>query len=915
MRFLPSLVAWSLPVFIAAQFSGPSPIHEVPGAMPLQAHDIDGDGDLDLVTLMDGERFLLWRNLDGLGNFGATEELLLVSGGIAHFLFADLDGDQAVELVFIPAGAQEVHVVWNLGAGTFGTPIPVGILPSAIGALRSGDLDGNGWTDLVVSIAENGEAGIAFWPNTAGTFAAPVVRSDLLAGDAPSVMVVGDLDGDGADDVFVIASDLEAVGLMNGNGDGTQWDRTTLFFNYDYPYANPILIDVDGDGDLDLAEANNIAVQWAENRLDEPAANFTIRIIDPFTTGGRGAFGALGCGGTGVVFIPSNPALPLRWSNYLSSIVRFAPRTELVGIPRASSMSLADLNGDGRPDLVLVDQQSGASWYANTLVPATTEVLLPTFDTLCIAGPSLTLPDAIPANGQWSGNWVEDNVFHRSNAFGTGNYPLSYTLYEPEGCPAGDRAFIRLLSGPTISPVLPPVLCSAQRPIQLTASPSNVEWVGLPPDGILDPTTYTGGLIVCAFTDNTDASCVTFFGPLNVWQSIPAGIQEAGPFCTNAGNQTILPEVDLPGSTWSGDIVSSTNGQAIFDPTQGAGEYVVVLDRVPGQPQQCANSDTLRIVVTDDLPLVSIEPLPVFCANGPLVSLTGGIPQGGQWSGSGVSNGDLDPTAVGPGTHPVTYTFTNSGGCSASATSVVHLASAASIVFQDREFCHSDAMALFSAQPPGGMWSAPLTSNGLLDPATLPSGRYPLIYTYTAPNGCTLVSPTDSLEVFPPTIVQIDAVPTLCNDGAAITLVGSLPGTWSGAVTGSGSTVLCDPSALGVGTWTVVLNATDANGCPGEISLDIVVEACTGIAENTSIPNVSLTPNPFGKTAMLTFELVGRVDLLIIDASGRPVQQHQVAASGAMQFPIDLSGEANGIYVIRIQHGGAIQHLRAVKAE
>jgi hypothetical protein len=66
---------------------------------------------------------------------------------------------------------------------------------------------------------------------------------------------------------------------------------------------------------------------------------------------------------------------------------------------------------------------------------------------------------------------------------------------------------------------------------------------------------------------------------------------------------------------------------------------------------------------------------------------------------------------------------------------------------------------------------------------------------------------------------------------------------------------------------------------------------------------------------MLSFDLVGRVDIQIIDASGRPVQQHQVAATGAIQLPIDLSGEANGIYVIRIQHGGAIQHLRAVKAE
>jgi hypothetical protein len=915
MRLLSGLIVWSVPLLSAAQFTDPSVIHALPGTVPLQAHDIDGDGDNDLLALADGERFLLWRNLDGVGTFGTEEELLLVTGGVAHHLFVDLNGDNAADLVVVPNDQQELLVAWNQGLGSFAPTTFIGLLPTAIRALRSGDLTGNGWPDIVVSIAENDTTGIAFWPNSSGTFTAPHIHGDLLSGSAASVMVVGDLDGDGAEDVFLITSDLEAVGLMNGNADGTQWDRTTLFYNYDYPYVRPILIDVDGDGDRDLAEANNLSVQWAENRMNESVGNFTIRILEPFTTGGTGAFGELGCGGVGVVYIPSNPALPVRWSNYLSAIFRFAPRADLLDVSRAAVATLADLNGDGKDDLVMSDATSGASWYANILQPATTEVILPELDTLCIFGPEVVLPPAIPSNGQWSGSWVVDNVLYRSNASGTGNYPLSYTLYEPQGCPVGDRAFMRLLSGPTISPVLPTVLCSAQRPIELSASPANVEWVGLPTDGILDPMTYTGNLIVCAYTDVSGSSCVTFFGPLNIWPSIPAGIQEAGPFCINAGPQIILPELDLPGTTWSGDIVSSTNGQAIFDPSQGAGEYVVVLDRYPGQPQQCPNSDTLWITVTDEQPQVSIEPLPVFCADGPLIPLTGGIPQGGEWSGEGVTSNSLDPTLVGPGTHIVTYSFTNSGGCSGSATSEVLLATDASITSQVREFCPTGDPHQFIATPPGGSWSIPLASSGLFDPSTWPSGRYPLVYTYTAPNGCTLVNPIDSLEVFLPTLVQIDAVPTLCNDGAAITLFGSLPGTWSGAVTGSGSTVLFDPSALGVGTWTVVLNATDANGCPGEISLDIVVEACTGITENTSIPNVSLTPNPFGNAAMLTFDLVGRVDILIIDASGRPVQQHQVAASGAMQLPIDLSGEASGIYVIRIQHGGAIQHLRAVKAE
>lgn len=879
----------------------------------MQAHDVDGDGDQDLLSLSNGDRFLLWRNSDGLGTFGAAEELLVVPEGVAHFVFEDLDQDGAVDLLLIRYDEEVLFVAWNLGTGTFAPAVPIGPLPGTVGALRCGDLSGSGWPDPVVSIATDGTAGIAFWPNTNGSFAAPVIHADLLGGDAPTVMEIGDLNGDSTYDVFLIASDMEALGFFNSTGDGSAWSRKTLFYNYDYPYAKPLLIDVDSDGDLDIAEANGIAVQWAENRLNEPSSNFSLRILEPFTTAGKGSFAALGCGGVGLVYIPSNPALPVRWSSYLATTTRFAPRADLSAIPRAHSMTLADLNGDGKPDLILVDQENGASWYANSLVPPTTEVLLPSLDTLCIFGPSVTLPAAIPEGGQWTGTWVQNNVLYRSNASGTGDYPITYTLYEPEGCPVGDRAFVRLLSGPTISPVLPPVLCSAQRPIQMSATPANVEWVGLT-DGILDPTTYTGDLIVAVYTDLTGSSCVTFLGPLNIWPSVSAGIQEAGPFCTNAGPQTILPVVDLPGSSWSGDITSSTNGQAIFDPSIGAGEYLVILDRVPGQPQQCANSDTLRIVVSDEFPSVAITPMPVFCADGPLVPLQGGTPQGGTWSGTGVSNDALDPAEVAPGAHVVTYSFTSDGGCSASATSEVLLLSAATVGQAERAFCPTDEALLFSAEPVGGTWSAPLNAEGLLDPGTVAPGRYPLEYTYTAPNACVLHNAADTLEVFPQALVLIDPIDTLCENGEAVVLTGSPSGVWSGSVNGNGSSVVFDPTALGLGQWPVVLSATDANGCSGESSVLVLVDICSGITDTQAVQALELAPNPFVNSTVLSFDAVGSVEIRVMDMAGRPIQEHRIMANGPTRWVLDLGDEASGMHVIRVQYGDELHYLRALKA-
>src|SRR5690606_7521245 len=145
----------------------------------------------------------------------------------------------------------------------------------------------------------------------------------LFPGAAPTVMAIGDLDGSGGRDVLVIGDDLAVTALMNGNGDASTWDLLPLFVNNGYPFSRPRLIDVDGDGDLDLAEAGQGVVQWAQNRLNEgmPGDPFTLREIEPFTGAGIGAFGPTGCGsGASVVYIPSNPSLPVRWSTYLPAI-------------------------------------------------------------------------------------------------------------------------------------------------------------------------------------------------------------------------------------------------------------------------------------------------------------------------------------------------------------------------------------------------------------------------------------------------------------------------------------------------------------------------------------------------------------------------------------------------------------------
>lgn len=904
------LLATMLPFTAWAQFGAALPIHDLNGAAALEAHDQDGDGDLDLLGVVADTSLWLWKNLGG-GSFDAGIPALTSEGGFQHLAFADLNGDGATDLCWTAWDDDALYMALSEGDG-FGPVTTIGVLDAVPGVLAMADLVGSGLPGPVFTVSDGAMAGLVFWPNINGQFGDPVAVPALFAGNAPEVLVAGDLDSLNGTDLLVITDAFAAVGIMNGNGNGSQWDLLPLFVNADYPFQEPHLLDVDGDGDLDLAEANSIAVQWAENRLDLQG-DMAVRVLEPFTTGGAGRFAPLGCDlSAGVVFVPSNPTLPVRWGQHLASIDGFAPRIPLQGVDRGQHVRLADLNGDDRPDLIMV-RPDGAFWHPNTLLPATTEVTVPAFDTLCIFGPAVELPAAQPNGGQWTGPWVQGDVFIRSSVPGEGEYPVAYSFYEPQGCPVGDRAWLPLISGPTISPPLPPVLCSGQEPIQLSAVPAGVDWSGIGPDALLDPSTYAGQPVVAVFTDATSESCVTILSPLPVWTSLPAGIQSAGPFCTNDGLQTIVPEVDLPGTSWSGDIIASSNGSAVLDPSQGGGVYTVILTRTPQAPQQCANSDTLLVTVFDEVPEVNVPSLPPFCAEGPVVVLTGASPFGGTWTGPGVSGTALDPAIAGAGTHAVTYSYTNKFGCSNEASLLLQLLSEATVLTQERVFCPQDDAIPFEAFPQGGTWSAPLTQEGLLEPWTVSPGTLPLVYTYVAPNGCMLTNAADSLHFPSATQVSIDAPPSLCLESGPLWLLGSPPGTWSGAVSGTGEAVLLDPAAMGAGSWPVTLTARTGELCPGEATVVILVESCVGVEAVNELILSTAAPNPFLDELVLEIVGHGPVGIDIIDAYGRTVHRDRVALHGRHRMPVRLGHLAAGSYLIQLHQDGERTQLRVVK--
>jgi PKD repeat protein len=153
----------------------------------------------------------------------------------------------------------------------------------------------------------------------------------------------------------------------------------------------------------------------------------------------------------------------------------------------------------------------------------------------------------------------------------------------------------------------------------------------------------------------------------------PAGITLV---CANSGTTTYTTTA-LPGITeydWvlepvgAGTITSTTASATVYWSTGFLGDATLKVAGV----NDCGTgnySDVLNI--TRYLPAVTLAPFEMVCLAWPAFELTGGMPEGGVYSGPGVIDGWFNPATAGLGTHTITYTFEDVNGCENSASETI----------------------------------------------------------------------------------------------------------------------------------------------------------------------------------------------------------------------------------------------------
>ncbi|MBD81101.1 MAG: hypothetical protein CL840_19440 [Crocinitomicaceae bacterium] len=220
--------------------------------------------------------------------------------------------------------------------------------------------------------------------------------------------------------------------------------------------------------------------------------------------------------------------------------------------------------------------------------------------------------------------------------------------------------------------------------------------------------------------------------------------------------------------------------------------------------------------VSRDSVVVSVVPIPTvtftgghYCTNQGGLAINGS-PGPGRISGSGVSNNLYYPGVVGVGSHSLTYTYTDSIGCSNSAvgTMVVDTAPAVTLTPPPTICQNKLSVPLSGGAPAGGYYFGKNIQGNKILPKTL--GVDTINYVYYSLNGCHDTAQKTVTIISSPQVTWAN-IPDQCQNTPPFTLNGSPAGGIYSGPGISGSTY--DPAAGGVGLQKLSYTVTGGNGC------------------------------------------------------------------------------------------------------